>query len=164
MSNLTVDLPDASATADVYYTRYPGQSHHQPVYTTLRDGVLSVDWSGETGTVPADVYEGSAQRWAWTGVPTPDAVRRILPAVAGVLTGVQTDDDDIDRIIEGLQTVEADDRVVVWDAGEWLDASPLELTADTDLEALAEALRDEALAEGVHVLEGLQECLEELAD
>jgi len=151
--------------------------------------VLGVDWDGEVGgAVPADVWHGRIRRYripCLTSARVNGLLEQVAPLAERVCAGYEEAWDGsnyigrLDQDASGAEEeiaricdpdhwdhTDADGLVVVWEAGEYYYHSSDEevgVTADAsdlDLEQLAERLTEEALSEGVHVIEGLAEELE----
>ena len=187
-----------TVTGTELYHRYPGQSAAQPVHVKLDcrgDGTLSASHSPEIGNaVPFAVYHGHVRQW---GIPALQAgaadtlLAEIAPLAERVVAGYSAGWDgnntvadftaDAERAIEEISELcEAsrgsdDDRVVVWEAGDYYGAvgsytaqcRELGITAtttDDELDSIEVREDGKAAAERIHEIEGHAKHLRYLRD
>lgn len=180
MSSLSV--PDASLASlrqefAPVLCIYPGQTSPQPAYVELdiENDSLTWDYNGEIGNaVPAAVWHGIRRRYSIPSETKGVALATLLEDVAfrtlleRVLAGAETKwdgnnhvarltqdagdaEEEIERLIEG--SICEDDRVNVYDVGDWLaSVSMADLFEDGDTFAAAVArIEAHAHAEGAYL-------------
>jgi hypothetical protein len=170
------------------YHQYPSQNEPQPCYVELdcRDQTLTADWNSEIGNaVPADVWLGHTLRWR-VPVLNADAANALMdtirPQAKRIVEGYESEwngNNHVGTFTEDAETAMSEieemcerthnnhpEPIVSWEAQEWLYHSSneeLKITADTtdsELDEIADKIRDDARNEDVDLLFGLDEELQ----
>jgi hypothetical protein len=179
---------------DALHCQYTGQTSPQPCYLELDPEAETAhyDYSGEIGNaVPFPVWHGRLRRYhlpaailASTAARLSDELRPLLDRVVAGYSERWDDSDHVGSLDDDaaeaeaeierlLESIDSDDLVRVWDAGDWMagignsavQAEEIGITAattDEQLVGIGETLEASARSEGVHVLEGVEGYLEEI--
>lgn len=108
---------------------YSGQLRHQDVFVELdlRDGHMTVDYSGEVGNaVPVAVWNGEVRRYALAAVPTTAGANRLLQRLAPLAQRVLDDSTQVYNARRGQNLI------AVGEEGASSEADIAEVLAEID--------------------------------
>ena len=152
------------------YRKYPRQANPQEVHIELdtEKRTVRTEYNAEIGNaVPMKVFDGKVIRWTYPNnqIPTMESANAIMEELKPKLEVACDGDEEmvmeISMVVES--SLEMEDLLIVWDAGDWLAPTTTEElcitpnTTDEEIEALATELLAEAHADGIHWVENLEE-------